>query len=420
MTVFWLCAIPLAFLAALVIALPLLRPLREDEHSLQSLNAQVFRERLGELEKDRTEGRVDTETFDALKTELERNLLLVADAAQPAVHRAQSRLMFWGLLGLLPLAAVAFYALVQLNPELPSWWKSERDMAPVVDSILAGKQPPADADKHSLPEFIRGLQVHLQATPNDAEGWFYLGISYMQLNMGDQALQAFDRAWSLDPKRSDIALGYAQAMIFTNNGVLTPQSRKLLQIVLAENPHHEGALILLGMGAYRSGDYATAIGAFDELKHLRAGHSDPNSEATIEIDRLLADARQKQASGITAVAGNAGAVEVSVTLDRALATKLRPQDTVFVFAKAMNGPPMPLAVVRKSASELPFTVELNDSQAMMPTMKLSSVQEVVISARVSHSGTVEPQAGDLEAVAVPLRQDGKPHKVELLIREERQ
>jgi cytochrome c-type biogenesis protein CcmH len=80
---------------------------------------------------------------------------------------------------------------------------------------------------------------------------------------------------------------------------------------------------------------------------------------------------------------------------------------------------MPQAAVRRPARELPLTVELNDSQSMLPSLKLSSVAEVVVNARISHTGTVMPAAGDLEAVAVPLHQDGKPARVELLIRDVR-
>lgn len=421
MMLFWLCALLMALLVALLLAAPLLGPLRDDERSLISLNVQVFRERLAELEKDRAEGRVDDETFTGLKTELERNMLSLADASShPQGQQKRARLLFLVLVLALPALAGSFYYFVQLNPALPAWWQSERDLKPVIDDIMAGRQPPADAGKYSLPDFIRGLQLRMQSTPDDAQGWFMIGIGYMQLNMGEQALQAFERAWRLDPTRPEVELAYAQAQIFTNEGKLTPQSQQLLEAVLAQHPDHEGALILLGVGAYRAGDYPTAIQTLEHLQALRQSHgSAADSDATQELDKMLADAKAQQASGASTTAAVAG-ITVDVSIDPSLAAKVQPSDTLFVFAKAANGPPMPLAVVRKPATGLPFAVELNDSQSMLPSMKLSSVSDVVVNARISHAGTPMPQAGDLEAIAVPLHQSGKPVHIELQIREERQ
>ena len=419
MTLFWLVALFLALVVTVLLALPLLRPLRAEETTLLSLNAQVFRERLAELEKDYREARIDEETFTGLKIELERNLLLLADSVvTPQRQQRRSRVLFFALLLALPAAAGLFYYQLQFNPQLPIWWESNRELTPAVDAVLAGQAPPADADKHTMPEFIRALQKHMERTPDDAHGWFLLGISYLQLSMNEQARQAFERAWRLDPERPEVVLAYAQSLILGNDGQINPQSRALLDQVLAGNPHHEGALILLGMGSYRASDFATAVDAFTRLQTLHGTHSAAGSEASQEISRMLADAKAKLAAGPAPVVAGSG-ITVTVTVDRALADKVHPDDTLFVFAKAQNGPPMPLAVVRKPARDLPLTVELNDTQSMLPSLRLSSVTEVVVNARISHSGTVMPEAGDLEAIAVPLHQDGKPAHVDLLIREER-
>lgn len=111
-------------------------------------------------------------------------------------------------------------------------------------------------------------------------------------------------------------------------------------------------------------------------------------------------------SGSDQAAPAAASVKVSVSLSPATAKKAQPTDAVFIFARAANGPRVPLAVVRKQVKDLPATVVLDDSTAMSPQMKLSSVPEVVVVARVSKSGDAMPHAGDFEGTSEPVKTFG--------------
>ena len=97
------------------------------------------------------------------------------------------------------------------------------------------------------------------------------------------------------------------------------------------------------------------------------------------------------------------AISGTVTLAPNLAGKGAATDTLFVFAREMNGPPMPVAIVRATKKDLPFTFRLDDSTSMMPSRKLSDVGMVVIVARISKSGQAMPQSGDLEGVSQPVK-----------------
>ncbi len=111
---------------------------------------------------------------------------------------------------------------------------------------------------------------------------------------------------------------------------------------------------------------------------------------------------------------NDQAIEVIIKLDPKLAVKASPDDMVFIYAKALSGPPMPLAAVRKQVRELPITIRLDDSMAMMPEMKLSAFPEVAVGARVSLSGNPIAKSGDLEGEIKPVK-PGQPGPVMVII-----
>ena len=422
MTLFWIAALLLSLFCAVVLVLPLWRDSRpQGEQDMVALNRRVFRERLAELERDHAEGRTDEATFVELRTELERNMLSVEGVAAVAgARRFPPRGVSVAVLLLLPLLASGFYLGLVAPQGLPGWWQLRKEMGPSVDKILRGEAPSADDAKgRSMDDFVRLLQDRLQRNPKNADGWFMLGIAYMQLEMVQPASTAFEHAWRLRPDEARYALLYAQSRIFGNQGQLEAVSRGLLEAVLADNPEHESALLMYGLAAHRSGDFATAVKQLERLQQLRGarGAGDGGSALLAQLDGTLADARQRLAgAGTTAPAAS---LRVKVRVDRALAGKYSPDDTLYVFARPLAGPPMPLAVVKRRAGELPLTIELDDRQSMMPQRPLSSVQEITVTARISRHGSPEPQPGDLEAVAVPVRQSGKAQALELVIQSQR-
>lgn len=419
MMLFWIAALLMALLAAALIILPLWRSRPADrEQDLVALNRRVFRERLAELERDHVEGRTDETTFVELRTELERNMLgLDTSASDATTTRFPARAVSLVVLVLLPLLALGFYKGVVAPEGLPAWWQLREEMGPAVDKLMRGEAPAAnEAQGHTMADFVRLLQDRLQQDPKNADGWFMLGIAYMQLEMVQPAATAFEHAWRLRPEEPRFALLYAQARLFGNEGQLEPTSRGLLESVLEREPGHEGALLMYGLAAHRSGDFATAVTRLEQLQRLRASRqASSGSPLLAQVDATLADARARLRAGAAGKAAARGGLRVRVRVDRSLAAEYSQDDTVYVFARALNGPPMPLAVVKRRAGELPLTLDLDDSQSMLPQRPLSSVAEITVTARISRHGSPEPQPGDLEAVAVPVRQSGQVQAVELVI-----
>jgi cytochrome c-type biogenesis protein CcmH len=129
------------------------------------------------------------------------------------------------------------------------------------------------------------------------------------------------------------------------------------------------------------------------------------------LKKLIAKAEVKVANQPLTGAAQAGVdqtatrLQVSVTLDQRLISQVLPDDTLFVFARALQGPKMPLAVVRKTVGDLPLTVSLDDSMAMLPEMRLSNFDDIRVGARISRSGGAIPQSGDLQGETSPVRRE---------------
>lgn len=412
---FIVSAVALALAVGLALIWPMLRAQREQRYSLLDLNVQVFEERLAELSQDYQSQKIDQDTFEALKTELERQLLSLADTeTRTEQGSGLGRGAVLAIFLMVPLLAGIAYTSVAYQPHLWRWWQAQQDVGPIVDQLLAGQEPNQELlAKQNLADFARVMQQRLQQNPTHVDGWFMLAMAYVQGELPDQALIALENAHRLAPARDDIALAYAQTLVFSQRGQLSPLSRGLLMQVLANSPEHEGALLLMGMGALRSGDYAGALVFLPKLRavHLARTGASPDSQAMIEIDKAIALAQQGGEPKTKATTG----IEVTISLSKELQAKVQPTDTLFVFARALNGPPMPLAVVKQAVSNFPITVYLNDQQAMMPSLMLSKFPSVVVNARISKQGTPQGQSGDLEAIAVPVTQTAKLAHVELTI-----
>lgn len=410
---FIISALALSLVVAFMLIWPLIRANREQGHSLLALNVQVFKERLVELEQDNQQGKIDNDTFSALKIELERQLLsLAASTEGTSSNKKTGRAISLSLFFAVPLLAALAYSSLAYQPLLWRWWQAQQQTGPVVDDLLAGKEPEAGVfEQQNLADFARVMQQRLQQQPNNTNGWFMLAMAYLQGELVDQALVAFGRAYALAPERDDIALAYAQSLIFSQRGQLSPLSRELLMQVITKHPQHEGALLLMGMGAYRSGDYAGALVFLPKLREVHLARTgDVDTVAIQEIDKAIAIAKKGGEKAVVATG-----IRVTVTIAKELQAKIQATDTVFIFARALNGPPMPLAVVKQPVSTFPLTVELNDRQSMIADMVLSKFPSVVVNARISKKGTPQGESGDLEAIAVPVTQNGKLQQVDLII-----
>ena len=288
----------------------------------------------------------------------------------------------------------------------------------MVGTPQALQSAPRD-NQATLTEATQQLQESLARKPDDAKGWALLAQAYSALNQPQQALDALNHLLKLKPGDPDAMVAWVEATAETSpSHQIDDASRAKLQRALQIEPTHQRALWLLGISDFQRGDYADAAKQWKVLLPLLQ----PGSKVAGAVQQELADAEARAGGGTkgaalaaadpapassAVVASNTVALNVTVKLDPKLAAKVRPADTLFVFARAVDGPPMPLAVARLKASDLPAKITLTDAMAMTPAMTLSKFPKVSVSARISKTGNAMPQAGDLESAPVEVATDSR-------------
>ena len=252
------------------------------------------------------------------------------------------------------------------------------------------------------------LRAHLAQQPNDAQGWALLADATAALKQPAQARDAWDHVLQLTPDDVAAMVGWAEAdSMARSDHLIDGRALDLLHHALELQPDSQRALWLLGISQFQHAQYPAAAATWRTLQPLL----EPGSAVAKAVTEQIANADARAGippSAAPAPAANTGAVlTVQVSLAPALKDKLRPGDRLYVFARAVSGPPMPLAVARLAATALPATVVLDDAMAMTPALKLSSVTRVVVQARISHSGQPVAQPGDLEGSAGIVATDRK-------------
>ncbi|MCX7198754.1 MAG: c-type cytochrome biogenesis protein CcmI [Proteobacteria bacterium] len=388
MMLFWMLCALLVLLAVAFVALPLLRATRIDAGPARAaLNAEVYRDHLLELDRELADGVLSAEQHAIARAELDRRALAEAAVPAAAVDAAptmrRGRWLASGVLALVPVLAITGY-LALGNP--------------------AALNPP---DQQFL-QMVDALAEKLKANPDDAQGWVMLARAYQITGRMPESVAAYEKASALRPDDANLIAGYADALAMVQ-GSLSGKPFELIVKALKLDPKNQTALALAATAAMENGQFAESIALWRRL----AAVVEPGSADRTAVDQAIEQVRQVAlAKGVTLadappVATGTGSTQAKgpaaagasisgeVTLAPELMRQAKPDEAVFIFARAVDGPPLPLAVVRATVKDLPIRFTLDDSMSMAPTAKLSMHKQVVVSARVSRSGQAMPQPGDL-------------------------
>ncbi len=393
-TVFAVVAAALVLVAVGWVLVPLMRARRTGGVERTASNIEILRDQLAEIDRDLAAGTLSRELYDQAREELERRVLEEAvPAGAPAQIGASGRWTAIVLAIAIPVTAGLLYLrLGNLNVFAP---------------------PPPAEPQHAMSEreidaLVTKLEERLRNHP-DPEGYIILARSYMAMQRYPQAVAAFERAGDAVMQDPDLLADYADASGAASGGELAGKPLALVKRALALDPNHLKSLALAGTEAFNRQDFKTAVDYWERMRSIVPDDSQFGQSILASIaearklgrlDGAVASAAPpaKPATASPAVTSG-GRVTGVVTLDPAIAAKASPDDTVFIFARAAEGPRMPLAILKRQVKDLPVQFSLDDSQAMTPQMKLSSFPEVVVGARISKTAKATPQSGDLEGLS---------------------
>lgn len=413
---FWLIAAGLCVLASAFVVLPLLqrrvlhdRTVLQPAPSQNETNKRVVREQLQDLETDFAGGKIDAQQLQRLQDELYATVL--GDTAPLEHNTADTAAKSARPSRLTPLLLVVGLSVVTLL-----LYQSLGYLQDV--HIFRALQQTQGPSSEQLTELMPALQQRLQQRP-DNSGYRYL-LAQAQMQSERFAAAADSYKFLVDEFDGDAQLWayYAQALYLAADRSMSPATQQALQRALKIDSQQSTALGLQGMSAFEQGDYATAVKAWSGLLTGLPPDSAQAStiNAALQRARSLAPKGSLQAAGSVEKGASDASLKVSVTAD--IDTQLPADTIVFIYARAAQGPKMPLAIKRLRLGDLPASVELDDSTAMSPAMRLSTQDTVQVVARISMSGQAAAQSGDWEVSSRPLKTNTQTDEITLVIREQ--
>ncbi|TVZ39112.1 cytochrome c-type biogenesis protein CcmH [Alteromonadaceae bacterium 2753L.S.0a.02] len=403
---FWQGFLVLSLLAAVFILWPTIFVRREKKKELiedarGDVNKDVYRDHVKDLEEIHKRGEIEEGELNALKQDLERTLVAestagAVDSDRPIISSFRSRLPVIALVIAVPLFALGIYSAVGAKSDWEIYQLAIKraHSGSIEDSNRLGEQ------------LIHRLQNRLEAHPHNSQNWYLLATVASELGDYDEAVRAYRRVLGLEPNAPQVMAELAQALFLRAGNTITPEVSRNTQMALQMNPNMPTALGLAGVEAFQSGAYQQAIDHWS----LAVKQLDPNSAASQALASGIARAQlaldksgggKKKSKKSQQSDASGPSLAVSVSFDKTVVTS-SPEDQVFIYARAWQGPKMPLAIKKITVADLPIQVTLDKSMAMAPGMDLGSFPQVEVVARISGSGSAIPQSGDWQASAGPI------------------
>jgi len=400
MITFGISATALVLIALLFVLPVLLRKNSAGNEVVRNeLNLSVMRDQLRELDRDLISGTLSESTFASARQDLEQRLLEDRQTAEPVAASPLISSRSAIAIGLfIPVLVVGLYLLLGNSNGL--------DPAKVVP-----QEPEHEITEQQVIQMVANLAEKLKTQPNNVEGWNMLARSYNAMGKYSDAVLAYQHLIQIEPKNADYLVSYADTLAVTQNKNLQGEPEKLIKRALELDPQNVRGLSLAGSAAFDRQDYADAVAYWKDIMKLVP----PDSETARNTLGSIGEAQSLMDNGGAGSVNNTApavlpgtsapvtapvaAARVTGTVDLApgFRSGVTDQDTVYVFARADQGPPYPLAVKKVQVKDLPLHFVLDETMGVMPGASLAGHARVVVGARISRSGNATPQPGDVES-----------------------
>ena len=430
---FWILTILMLLVAIGLLVYPILRVRQSSTIAYKDSNLNINDEKIKELDLDLAEGRIDQLFYKAAREELGRELLIDIPAESretAALHYAGAAKRHPALALMITIFVPALVLLLYLQLGMHSasdeaFIASQKQSRQTSSAGASAEQPP------SMEQLTKQLEARIEQNGGTVQDWTMLARAHKYLGQYGLAEKSFAVAYQQDENNAQLMLELAEMMALNNNRQFTAPSRELVLKAYALEPNNANVLWFSGVAEYQSGNYRQAIDRLLALLPMASGEENVVKSATAmisksreqliaagqempELEVLLGVTTMSQAgmskaavtpvtarsatvapvASATAATSSTTSLSVTVNASDDVRNKFNANDVIFVYAKAKQGPRMPLAAQRMTLAELPATVLLDDSMAMVAGMNLSAFVQLVISARVSKSGSASGPSGD--------------------------
>ncbi|UWZ98274.1 c-type cytochrome biogenesis protein CcmI [Vibrio splendidus] len=384
MTLFWISTIILSLAAILLIVLPFInKKANNDEMLRDELNKAFYKDRLVELEVEAEEGLVDNQQ--ELIADLKQSLLDDVPAQQEMKKTQISTLGV--VVPSIILVVVVTYGMYFKFGALDKvqHWQEVSSNLPELSKKLMSSEGGALTDDE-LEDLTLALRTRLHYQPKDSTGWLLLGRIALANRDAETAKDSMERAYKLEPKNEDVQLGFAQALMLSPDEADQNQARLILSRLIQNDYVDLRVFSLLAFDSFERQDYPGAVKYWSIMQQM-IGPQDSRYEM---LSRSIESAQNKMGDAMGVDQGKT----VAVTLELSADVNPDPNSVLIVSVHRADGSPMPIAAARYPLGTFPRTVVLDDGNSMLEGQELSSLETLMVRARLDTDGNVSTRDGD--------------------------
>ncbi|NAZ54857.1 c-type cytochrome biogenesis protein CcmI [Vibrio toranzoniae] len=384
MTLFWISTIILSLAAIFLIVLPFInKKANNDEMLRDELNKAFYKDRLVELEVEAEEGLVDNQQ--ELIADLKQSLLDDVPA-QEEMKKTQISTLGVVVPSIILVVVVTYGMYFKFGAlDKVQHWQEVSSNLPELSKKLMSSEGGALTDDE-LEDLTLALRTRLHYQPKDSTGWLLLGRIALANRDAETAKDSMERAYKLEPKNEDVQLGFAQALMLSPDEADQNQARLILSRLIQNDYVDLRVFSLLAFDAFERQDYPGAVKYWSIMQQM-IGPQDSRYEM---LSRSIESAQKKMGNAMGVDQGKS----VAVTLDIPGDVNADPNSVLVVSIHKADGSPMPVAAARYPLGTFPRTVVLDDGNSMLEGQKLSSLETLMVRARLDTDGNVSTRDGD--------------------------